>query len=199
MITNNWIKKGILSIPSEGRSWMHSHAYVPTPIVLDSETIRIFASFRDREGIGRVGFVDVSSDDPFKIIRTSETPCLDIGKPGTFDDNGVTPISVVSDNGKLYLYYAGWQLSDKVRYFLFSGLAVSDDYGLSFKRVSEAPILDRIDGELMLRSAPMVIKNQKGWHMIYASGSDYINVKGKLVPTYSLRYIKSADGIKWCD
>ena len=197
-VQNNWVKKGVIYSPVNLNYWIKSHTYIPTPYLLNDETIRIFVAFRDEVGVGRVGYVDVQAKNPFDIISISKTPCLDVGVPGTFDDNGVTPISIVNDDGKLYLYYAGWQLSDKVRYLLFAGLAVSTDMGSSFMRVKNVPILERTDQEFLVRSAPVIIKQHETWHMIYVGGSKTIVLQNnKMVPSYSLKYLTSDDGINW--
>lgn len=198
-IQNNWEKEGVIFNPSNLNKWIVSHAYIPTPILLNEEIIRIFLAFKDAKNIGRIGYIDVSSKNPLEIISISKTPSLDIGIPGTFDDNGVTPISVVNNNGKLYLYYAGWQLSDKVRYFLFSGVAISDDMGNTFSRVKNVPILDRTDQEFLVRTAPCVLKQGEKWHMLYSGGNKIVKIDGKAVPSYSLKYLTSNDGINWIE
>lgn len=196
-IQNNWDKKGVIFNPSNLNDWIVSHAYIPTPILLDDETIRIFLAFKDAKNVGRVGYIDVSSKNPFEVVSVSKTPSLNVGIPGTFDDNGVTPISVVNNDDKLHLYYAGWQLSDKVRYFLFAGLAVSDDMGDTFKRVKKVPILERTDQEFLVRTAPCVLKQGKKWHMLYSGGSKTVEIDDKTIPSYSLKYLTSNDGVNW--
>ncbi len=193
----SWQKLGLVYAANGAHDWAVSHAYVPTPIVLDEDRIRIYASFRDSNQIGRVGFVDVDSADPRRTLRISDRPALDIGEPGTFDDNGVTPCSIVEVSGKIYLYYFGWQLGVKVRYYLFSGLAVSEDRGETFRRRWQTPVLDRSDSELFVRSAPCVIRDEQIWRMWYIAGSSWINVSGKDVPTYQIYYLESADGLHW--
>lgn len=196
-IKNDWSKKGVIFNPSKVNDWIVSHAYIPTPVLLNEETIRIFLAFKDAKGIGRVGYIDVNAQNPFDVISISKMPSLDIGVPGTFDDNGVTPISIVNVDGKLYLYYAGWQLSDKVRYFLFVGLAISDNMGVTFTRVKKVPILERTDQEFLVRTAPCVLKEGKKWHMLYSGGNNTVKVDGKIIPSYSLKYLISEDGINW--
>ncbi|KKB96457.1 hypothetical protein SZ25_00447 [Candidatus Arcanobacter lacustris] len=197
MITNDWIKKGVIFNPENINNWIVSHAYIPTPWLKDEETIRLYLAFRDQVGIGRIGYIDVLASNPFKILKISQYPCLDIGETGTFDDNGVTPISIVENDNKLYLYYVGWQLHHKVRYFLFSGLAISKDGGESFYRYKKTPILDRTDQEFLVRCAPSVIKEKNKWHMVYAGGDKNIILNKKIVPTYSLKYLSSDDGVNW--
>src|SRR5207245_5325710 len=108
---------------------------------------------------------DVDARNPARVLGVSEEPVLDVGEPGTFDEPGVTPVCVLDDLGKTFLFYVGWQLGVRVRYFLFVGLAVSTDGGESFQRCSQTPVLDRSDGELFTRTAAHVMTDKGQWRM----------------------------------
>lgn len=193
----NWEKQGRVYVADGEADWMQSHAYVPTPYRLDGETLRVYVAFLDDDRFGRVGYVDVDPDDPTEVRAVSEEPVFDVGAPGTFDHHGVTPTSVVETDEELRLYYFGWQRGVSVRYFLFAGVAVSNDGGNSFERYSETPILDRVDGERFVRSAPYVRQDGDKFEMWYVSGDEWITVGDKEVPTYNLRYTTSPDGLDW--
>jgi predicted GH43/DUF377 family glycosyl hydrolase len=192
-----WKRLGMVYCAGGDQPWRKSHAYVPTPFRLSDEIIRIYAAFLDESQVGRVGYVDVRADNPLQVIAVSEHPVLEIGQPGAFDDHGVTPMTVVRSGSELLLYYTGWQLSDRVRYFLLTGLARSRDGGLTFARTSRVPILERSDAELTVRTAAHVMFHRGRWRMWYIAGSDTIMVNGKQVPTYDMRYLESADGLAW--
>ena len=151
----------------------------------------------DDDMIGRIGYVDVSAEDPTVVIKVSDKPVLDIGRPGMFDDNGVTPASLVDHDGRLYLFYVGWQLGVKVRYYLFPGVAVSDDGGNTFSRVSEAPILDRVSGQEYMRTAPSVIKVGGVFIMWFVAGGEWIELEGKMVPKYNMYSMQSSHPVVW--
>jgi len=191
-----WRKRGLIYRPDGRSGWARTHAMVPTPVLLDG-VIRIYLGFLDDKKVGRIGFVDVGADDPSLILKVSEKPALDIGVPGAFDDNGVLPSCILKFNGKKYLYYWAFQLGVKVRYYLFSGLAISDDEGKTFRRYSQVPILERNDKDLFLRSAPYVMLDECVWKMWYAGGSEWVEVSGKFVPVYRVKYLESQDGIRW--
>lgn len=195
----NWEKLGIIPFPKGGPKWMSSHCYIPTPILLNEKVIRIFAAFWDKDSVGRIGFIDVSALNPLEVIDFSEEPCLDIGDSGSFDDKGVSPLSMVHKNDTLYLFYVGWQRVEGVRYLLFTGLATSKNGGKSFTRTKKTPILDRIDSELLVRAGAGVIYDEESnlWKMIYAAGSDTININQKIVPTYSYHYLETKDPHDW--
>lgn len=152
----------------------------------------------DSDHVGRLGWVDVEARRPNQIIAVSNEPVLDVGKPGTFDEFGITPLSVVClPVGGLRLYYVGWQRGITTRYAMFSGAADSGDCGETFSRVSEAPILDRSDGELHTRAVGLVLPEQGGWRMWYSGGSEWQGSGDVARPRYALRHIRSRDGINW--
>jgi hypothetical protein len=195
----NWQKLGLVYVATGEREWAMSHAYIPTTMMLDEERIRVYVAFLDDRKVGRIGFVDVAASNPLQIIQVSQQPVLNIGEPGTFDDNGVTPICLLQHAGNLYLYYVGWQLGTKIRYTLLTGLAISTDGGATFQRNSRVPILERSDRELFVRSAACLRYEDPLWRMWYIAGDRWVTVNGKQVPTYNVRYLESFDGTNWGD
>lgn len=193
----NWEKLGRVYTANGRSGWRQSHAYVPTPYRFNEETIRVFCAFLDEDNIGRVGYVDVHATDPTSVVSVSEKPVLSIGERGCFDSFGVTPSSVSELGSQLGLYYFGWNRHPQIPYTMFSGLAVSDDGGKTFRRTSEVPILDRTDTERFARSAPAVTTVGDEYVCFYVSADEWITVEGEEVPTYNLRTKRSDDGRRW--
>ncbi len=194
-----WRKLGMIYRPDGSMWWARSHAMVPTPIIADERAIRIYLTCQDTKGIGRVGFVDVSAQDPTRLLKVGGAPVLDIGRPGAFDDNGVMATCAVrGPDGEIMLYYVGFELSLRIRYRLLAGLAASRD-GVRFVRVRETPILERSPAELFFRGGPHVIRDAERYRMWYVGGSDWLELHGKQMPVYDLRYAESSDGIHWPD
>lgn len=192
-----WEKLGLVYAPAGEQEWAQAHAFLPTSLMLGEDRVRVYYAVRDREQVGRVGFVEVDARDPTKILRVSERPALDVGEPGTFDDSGVSPVSLVEHEGRLFLYYIGWQLGVKVRYHLLTGVAVSDDGGETFRRCSRVPAFERGDTELFVRSAAFVLPESGRWRAWYVAGDSWVEVGGKPVPTYNLRHLESDDMLNW--
>ncbi len=193
----NWIKKGLIYGPDGKYSWALHSALQPTPILIKEDEIRVYIGFRDKNGVGRVGFVDLDADNPLIVKKISKKPILDIGLPGTFDENGVIPSAIVKRDQKLYLYYSGYQLGQKVRFFGFSGLAISEDGGNSFERFSNVPVFDRTDNELYFRAIHSIMFEDGIWKVWYGGGSKFIDGKNTTFPVYDIRYIESKDGINF--
>lgn len=194
----NWKKKGMIYCPIGEDDWKNMFAMLPTPLLI-GEKLRIFLGFCDSQNVGRIGYVDVNPDNPSEIIEISKKPILDIGRDGAFDDNGVVPISILTDNNKVLLYYVGFQKGVKTPYYMFGGVAISDDGGITFKRYSESPILDRTGDEIYARCGINVIKDNNTYKMWYIGSNKegWTESGGKLRPLYIMKYTESDDGIHW--
>lgn len=193
-----WKKLGIVYRPDGSQPWARSHAMIPTPLRLDESVIRVFVSCCDDEGIARPGYVDVLASNPTRIIAVADAPLLDIGEPGTFDENGVLLCSVVdAGDGKWNMYYVGFELGKKIRYRLLTGLAQSRDGGRTFARIGRTPVLERSNSELYFRCGPCCLKERGRYRMWYVAGSNWIDVDGKSMPVYDIRYAESEDGVSW--
>ena len=184
-----WEKRGLIFGAAERSAWMNNSALQPTPIILD-DRIRVFCGFRDKDGIGRVGYVDLNPDNPSEVIGYSENPCLDIGKPGCFDDNGVVPCAVTRVDDKIYLFYAGYNLGHHVRMTIFCGLAISEDDGKTFVRTSNVPIMDRTNNEFLFRVIHTAIKTNSGWLLYYGAGNHFLQGKKKTLPVYEVERLE---------
>lgn len=193
-----WTKKGLLYAPDGNKWWARKYAFPPTPYFISEDVLRIYLGCCDENMVGRAGFVDVSADNPAEILQVSEEPILDIGQPGAFDENGLLPTSVIKVDDQIYMYYVGYQLGRKVRYFQFEGLAYSEDGGNTFKRRTKVPVIDRSDTEMLNRSSAFIRRRDDDtFEMWYVGGSEWTEVKGKALPIYNIRYLTSPDGIKW--
>lgn len=193
-----WIKRGVIYRPNGSLWWARSHAYAPTPELRGDDTIRLYITCRDEKGIGRIGSVDVSASDPSEVRHVAEAPHLDIGVPGTFDENGVFATSVVDrPDGRKCLYYVGFELGRRIPYRLLTGLAISEDGGQTFRRWRTVPILERSASELLFRCGPHVVHEDGVFRMWYIAGSGWTEVDGKTLPVYEIRYAESKDGFKW--
>jgi hypothetical protein len=192
-----WQKRGLIFAPRGDSEWAAHSALQPTPLLLERERrIRMFIGMRDDAGVSRVGWVDLDASDPSRVLAVSERPALDVGIPGTFDDNGVVPCAIVPRDGRLFLYYAGYSLPKHVRFHVFGGLAVSDDGGVTFTRVKRVPVLDRTDDELFFRVLHSTYFNGAVWQVWYGAGSSFEEGEGGHTrAVYNIRYMESADGV----
>lgn len=193
-----WEKKGLIYHVEQDAFWKKQFAMLPTPLLL-KDRLRVFLGFCDDQNVGRIGYVDVNPENPKEIIGVSDTPVLDIGRKGSFDDNGVVPISILREGEQVFLYYVGFQLGVKVPYYMFGGLAISRDGGEHFERYSESPILDRTNDEIYARCGINVIRDDDKYKMWYIGSNKegWTLSGGKQRPLYIMKYTESEDGIHW--
>jgi len=191
-----WRKRGLIYGPAGELEWARHSALQPTPLLkADGRELRVFVGFRDDEGVGRIGYVDLNAEDPSRVLRVSPTPVLDIGTPGAFDDNGVVPCAVVKRDPELFLFYAGYQLVRRVKFLAFGGLAVSRDFGETFSRYSRAPICDRNTTDLYFRVIHSMMSDGGRWRAWYGAGDSFDLEQGLAYPRYDIRYADSFDGV----
>jgi hypothetical protein len=173
-------------------AWADNSALTPLPLLHADGHIRVFAGFRDRAGVSRIGYVDLAADDPSRVLRISARPVLDIGRDGCFDDNGVILGDVVRHEGRLHLFYVGFQLVAKAKFIALTGLAISDDEGETFQRTSEGPFLGRTDGQTMFAAIHTARCDNGLWRFWCGAGDDWEIIAGKPLPRYGVRYIESS-------
>lgn len=189
-----WLKKGLIYNAMKYQlDWAKNSALTPTPIVLNENVIRIYFGARDELGVSRIRFVDVNAQNPSEILAVSNIPALDAGKPGAFDDNGIILGDVQKIKDKYYMFYVGFQLVNNVKFLAFSGLAISNDDGETFVRVSDAPVLDRSDEGIYIRAIHTAMFENGIWKIWYAAGNDWTYINGKPFPNYHIKYAESAD------
>ena len=192
-----WKKMGLVYAPRGDSWWAKSYAFLPTAEVIDDQVIRVYCASLDENRYGRIGYVDLSADNPQHILYETREPLLDIGELGMFDDAGVNASCVVNVAGKKYLYYIGWQRCEKVPFMLFTGLAISKDNGKTFERYSRVPVLDRTPTEPFSRSAPFVLVEDNVFKVWYWSCEYWSNENGWVHYNNVIRYAESSDGIHW--
>jgi hypothetical protein len=192
-----WIKKGVIFAPDRNFEWMVSHASIPVVDEVRSGVLRVYFGTRDQKGHSQTSYIEVDAARPENVYYIHDKPLLSLGRPGTFDDSGIMPSWIVNHQNKKYLYYIGWNVKVSVPYHLSIGLAVSEDEGESFAKVSEGPLLDRFIDEPFFNTAPCVHWDEDKWRMWYVSCTGWQTGTERAEPRYHVRYAESPDGIDW--
>ena len=188
-------KRGLIYCPQGEHEWEIDTFMTPTACLISEDVIRIWGGVRNASGVSRIKYIDVSAQNPGEILYVSDKPVLDIGAPGCFDDNGVILGDVITVKDKLYMYYVGFQHVEKVKFYAFSGLAISDDGGESFKRISEVPVMDRSDKGRYGRCIHSVLHENDIFKVYYAIINDWKIINNIPYPVYNIWYTESEDGI----
>lgn len=193
----NWNKIGLIYKPKTMKYWSLSHAQIPSGLMFDDNILRIYFGTRDKYNRTVTTFIDVEADSPKIIRKIGENPALNLGEIGTFDDCGAMPSWLLKKDGIIYLFYTGWNLCGTVPYRNSIGLAISEDNGISFKRLFSGPIMDRNYLEPYFCATPCVLIENGAWRMWYLSCTKWQILNGKPEPFYNIKYAESTDGINW--
>jgi hypothetical protein len=193
-----WVKKGLIFSPAGRYPWMRTHAALPVALRLGGDVYRVYFASRDEQNRSHVGYAELDSRSPERMLRLSSGPVLAPGPLGCFDADGVYPASIVQDEQKLYMYYIGWNAGKREPIFYASiGLAVSEDAGRSFQKASIAPIMARSEYDPCLVTSPCVLLDNGVWRMWYVSGLRWEETGGELHSYYHIKYAESKDGVNW--
>lgn len=193
---SRWVKKGLAFGPPPGLDWIRSHAALPTGLRV-GDRWQVFCSGRDARGRAQIGSFQIDPERPSEIVAVTPAPHVGLGPLGAFDDSGVTSSCIVVHEGRIHLYYTGWTLGGTVPFHLAAGLAISDDGGATFRRVSRGPILDRNDVDPFLTASPWVLVERGLWRMWYVSGTAWALEGDRPKHRYHVRYAESRDGLHW--
>lgn len=189
MLSLSLIRSSKLALP-ENRpiSWV-SHMMAPAPRMMPGgKVVELFVGGWNKEGISSIYSIEIDLEASSYLDESLKLR-LSPGKPGTFDENGVFPASIIENESEWLLSYTGFQLGMQIPHYNFGGLAkCADEYG-TLRRISEAPIIDRADEGLTVRAGLTGIKRKNKsnlWISAYAAGSTFELISGKLRPNYSV-------------
>jgi hypothetical protein len=193
-----WHKRGLVFAPPGSPEWLRSHASLPLGLRLGDGRHRVYFASRDADNRSHIAWVELDLDRPLEDAVVAPAPALAPGPLGCFDDFGVYPASLVEVDGRLLLFYIGWNPGKRAPLFYASiGLAVSDDGGRTFVRVSRAPVMARSDVDPCLVTSPCVRRDGSRWRMWYVSGYAWDEMDGRLRSHYHVKYAESDDGVAW--
>lgn len=175
-----------------------THAMMPVLDKADGSKAKIYFSARDSMNRSQGAYIEIDLDDPLKVLAVSSSPVLELGQLGAFDDSGIMPTSLAEYDGRKFLYYNGWTLGKNVPFFSFNGVAISEDGGNTFEKISRGPaVLFSNNTDPYSTFAPFVMIDNGIWKMWYVSLIRWEWTDGSLRHYYNIRYAESKNGIDW--
>ncbi|OGG26704.1 hypothetical protein A2960_00835 [Candidatus Gottesmanbacteria bacterium RIFCSPLOWO2_01_FULL_39_12b] len=176
-------------------------AQSPQALVFD-DYVRIYFSTREKDKTGKylshISFIDI--DKKFKnIINVSSDTVIELGNLGCYDEHGIFPLNILRDSNKILGYIGGWNRRVSVQTDGSIGLAVSNDQGLTFKRIGDGPVLTSSLHEPFMMGDPFVQMYDGIYHMWYIYGTQWIEASKEKEPqrVYKIGHATSHNGISW--
>tara|TARA_B110001452_G_scaffold264322_1_gene267149 strand:+ start:1501 stop:2418 length:918 start_codon:yes stop_codon:yes gene_type:complete len=192
-----FISHGLIFKKKHFPKWNKTHAWVPTPIMISKNICKVFYAGRDKNNLSSIGSFDVNLNNPTKILNIAQSPLLELGPLGYFDDCAVLPSQIFIHKKKFYLFYIGWTQGAKVPYMAALGLACSNSLNKKFKRISLAPIIGRSNIDPIFTASCFVQKYKKKFKTFYTSNLKWSNINNVLVPKYIIKEGFSKNLLDW--
>lgn len=198
-----WIKLGQIFDTSGFKLPNNCFGFAQSPqaLVFD-DFVRVYFSTREmdvnKKYLSHVAFVDF--DKKFqKVIMVSDKTVIPLGELGCFDQHGIFPFNVVRSEGQILAYTTGWNRRVSVSTDASIGLAISDDNGLSFKKIGVGPVMSASLYEPFLVGDAFVQIFSNTYHMWYIHGTKWITHTNGESPdrVYKIAHATSVDGISW--
>ena len=185
------------SLPHNCREFAQS----PQALVL-VDRVRVYFSTRERDSSGKylshVAFVDFdrSMQD---VLAVSRHTVIELGGLGCFDEHGIFPAHVLRDGDRVLAYTTGWNRKVSVSADASIGLAISDDEGLSFRKLGSGPVMAASLHEPFLVADAFVRRTDGQFRMWYIFGTHWKKFAEDEPPdrVYKIAHATSDDGICW--
>ena len=198
-----WKKLGKIFNPIEHKLANNCKEFAQSPqtIVFD-DYVRIYFSTREPDlktgkFLSHVAFVDISKD--FKtVLNISNKTVIALGELGTFDEHGIFPINLLKEKNRVLAYTCGWSRRVSVSVETSTGLAISNNNGLTFEKVGHGPVFTNSPNEPFLVGDSFVQIYNGVYHMWYMFGTRWIDTIDEGVQrVYKIGHATSKDGINW--
>lgn len=191
-----WEKLGRVLLPDKSNCWLHHWVSASCAISTDYiDTIRVYSTGKDSLSRSRIGTFLLNLNT-VSVYNIAAEPVVELGERGTFDENGTGYPMVIFDNNQYYMYYLGWIKGVHVPWYNGMFLAKSVD-GLTFSKVSKAPIFDRNYFDYLGVGSMYVRKEDslfRMWYSRFDTWNDEIHFHKHC---YNIRSANSKDGITW--
>jgi len=171
-------------VSSDSFTGVGSGFLTPTPLECNG-VIRVFGGARDQNGTSRLVWLDL---DPNSLctVGGAAVPCLDVGAEGHFDQDGVILGDLIRLDHQLVMAYVGFNYFPSVKFAAAPGLAVSEDNGQSFRRITAQGWRVEASGTpALIEAVHSIEKTITGFRVLYSMGEDWELVDGKAFPKYS--------------
>jgi len=189
-----WRKVGRVYAPPEDE---FSHGSHPCAVHIEGDRFVVAFTRRDSTQRSQI-FLSRATVAKGRLALEGEPKlALRHGEPGYFDCDGVISVCFVKCEGRIYLYYVGWQNLPDTLWICDTGRAILDPVALELTREFPGPVLGRDKNNPLFAAATAFHVSDGKWRTWYNSGIKWEKVDGGWKHHYGIHYAESDDGIDW--
>jgi hypothetical protein len=189
-----WRKAGRVFEPAAGE---FSHGSHPCAVHIEDDLFVVAFTRRDSRQRSHI-FVSHATVARGRLTLTGQPRlALRYGEPGFFDCDGVIGVCFVKHQGRIYLYYVGWQNLPDSLWICDTGRAVLDPATLELTRQFTGPVLARDKNNPLFAAATAFHVSDGKWRTWYNSGIRWERTESGWKHYYGIHYAESQDGIDW--
>ncbi len=189
-----WRKVGRVFAPPEGE---FSHGSHPCAVHVEGDRFVVAFTRRDSRQRSQIFLSHAVVAGGRLALEGEPRLALRHGEPGYFDCDGVISVCFVECDGRIYLYYVGWQNLPDTLWICDTGRAILDPARLELTREFPGPVLGRDKDNPLFAAATAFHVSDGKWRTWYNSGIKWEKVDGGWKHHYGIHYAESDDGIDW--
>lgn len=190
-----WKKKGQLFEP-DGHQF--SHGSHPCAIHIRDDLYVIAFTRRDAQQRSNIFLTYATVSNGQVVLHDTPKLALQPGEPCCFDCDGAISVCFVKHEGRIYLYYVGWQNLPEGLWICDTGRAILDADKLILTREFLGPVLGRDKTNPLFAAATAFHVTEDGlWQTWYNSGIKWEKTAAGWKHYYGIHYAQSDDGIDW--
>ena len=191
----------LLFKPSGNLEWQQEFAQIPFGYVLDNKLKIVFASRQARDANGNYKSFPAQALfdlENYSLLSVTPSPLMHVGKPGSFDEFGVMPGSIIKiPSGEVVMYYCGWSRSVNTPYRWSIGVAYLGDDGVFHRRYTGPVIGQSIEHPYLTASPVVSYSAYSGYEMFHLTGISWDLIDNNYEACYKITRSHSVDGISW--
>lgn len=189
-----WLKTGRVFAPGNDGFTHGSH---PCAIHYKDDIFIVVFTRRDAQRRSHVFLCRAEVKDGAMRLLDAPKMALPHGEPGQFDCDGAISVCLVRHDGRIYLYYVGWQNLPDTLWICDTGRAIVDPEAMTITREFAGPVLGRDKDNPLFAAATAFHVEGDLWRTWYNSGLRWERTEHGWKHYYGIHYAESRDGIDW--
>ena len=175
----------------------YTHGSHPCALHLKGDTFLLAFTCRDANRRSHIflAHAEISGDD-FRFLG-QPTLALSPGPTGAFDCDGTISVCFVQNEGRIYLYYVGWQNLPDAIWTVGTGRLIVDAEALTLTREFPGPVFGQDKHNPLFVGATAFHVDAGFWQTWYNSGIIWERRGSGWFHRYGIHYGWSKDGVDW--